>query len=72
MQCDGYDISAEQFPVSGWLPKNVTLDCIDILKPIPGHLRGQYDIVHVGLVVLVVENDNPKPVLENLRSLLSI
>ena len=37
----------------------------------PEHLLGKYDIVHVGLVVLVVEYDNPLPVLDNLLSLLS-
>ncbi|RAK95951.1 class I SAM-dependent methyltransferase [Aspergillus ibericus CBS 121593] len=70
VQCDGYDISTEQYPAAGWLPPNVRLETLDLLKPIPEALRGQYDIVHVGLVVLVVENDDPTTVLENLLALL--
>lgn len=71
MQCDGLDISDEQFPHSAWLPKNVSLGKVDILKPIPEELVGKYDVVHVGLIVLVIEKDNPLPVLDNLLALLS-
>lgn len=67
----GFDISTAQFPHPGWLCKNVQLSTLDILKPLPKDLHGQYDIVHVGLVVLVVQNDNPLPLLENLLALLS-
>ena len=69
---DGSDISLAQFPPKEWIPHNTTLSCLDILKPIPESLRGVYDVVHVGLVVLVVENDNPLPLLDNLLSLLSM
>lgn len=68
---DGYDISSAQLPHPNWLPKNTTLSCLDILKPIPEHLRGVYDVVHVGLVVVVVERDDPLPLLDNLLALLS-
>ena len=68
---DGYDISNAQFPPSTWVPANTTLTCLDILKPIPELLRGKYDIVHIGLVVLVVENDDPVALLDNLLALLS-
>ena len=44
---------------------------MDILKPIPEHLKGTYDVVHVGLVVLVVPQDDPTSVLEAALSLLS-
>ncbi len=68
---DGYDISNAQFPPTTWIPANTTLTCLDILKPVPEFLRGKYDIVHVGLVVLVVEKDDPFPILDNLLALLS-
>ena len=48
------------------------MSIIDILKPIPEHLRGKYDVVHVGLIVLVVEKDDPRPILDNLLDLLSM
>lgn len=48
------------------------LNILDILRPIPADLRGKFDIVHVGLVVLVVENGNPSALLENLLTMLSM
>ena len=71
-QLDGFDISDQQFPPKGWVPKNVSLSTLDILKPIPEDLKGKYDVVHVGLIVLVVERDDPIPVLNNLLALLSM
>ena len=71
-QLDGFDISEEQYPPPGWLPRNVTLSTLDILKPIPEDLHGMYDVVHVGLIVLVIERDDPVPVLNNLFTLLSM
>ncbi|KAL9122381.1 MAG: hypothetical protein Q9187_001065 [Circinaria calcarea] len=38
--------------------------------PIPEELVGKYDIVHVGLIIMVVRNENPAPVLKNLLALL--
>jgi hypothetical protein len=44
---------------------------IDCVKPLPGHLLGQYDIVHVQLFHIAVHNNDPKPIVQNLTSLLS-
>ena len=71
-QLDGYDISSAQYPPEGWLPKNVDLKVLDMLDPVPEELVGKYDVVHVGLIVMVVRNENPTPVLNNLMTLLSI
>ncbi|EDO04614.1 predicted protein [Sclerotinia sclerotiorum 1980 UF-70] len=71
-QLQGFDISTAQFPPKGWLPKNVILDTLDILKPIPDSLREQFDVVHTGYLCLVVENGDPFPILDNLLALLSI
>lgn len=68
---DGFDISTAQYPNAAYLPKNVTLGTLDLHKPIPKHLQGQYDIVHVGLLVLVVQRDDPSPIIDNLLTLLS-
>ena len=38
---DGFDISDEQFADKGWLPKNVTLNTLDSLAPMPEHLVGK-------------------------------
>lgn len=50
---------------------NVSMGKLNLLKPIPKHLQGQYDIIHVGLIVLVVRADNPSPIIENLLALSS-
>ena len=70
-QLDGFDISADQFPDEGWLPKNVTLNTLDCLAPVPDRLVGKYDVVHIGLVVMLVENENPVPLLNNVLKMLS-
>ena len=70
-QLDGFDISTKQFPHFGWLPENVKVDILDIFKPLPENLRHQYDVVHVGVFVLVVEKGDPLPILDNLLALLS-
>lgn len=67
----GFDISTEQYPHSHWIPRNVTLGTLDLLRPIPEHLRGKYDIVHVGVVVCIVENSHPSAFLDNILLLLS-
>lgn len=70
-QLEGFDISTAQFPALEWLPQNVTLTKLDILAPIPEELVAKYDIVHVGLFVTVVEEDDPLPILDKLLSMLS-
>lgn len=69
--CNGFDISAEQFPPNEWLPANVSLQTLDIFSPIPDELIGQYDIVHVRFLAVIVKNDDPAPILKNLIKMLS-
>lgn len=71
-QLDGFDISTAQFPAPEWLPKNVNLTKLDAFAPIPEYLIVKYDIVHVGLFVTVVEEDDPLPLLDNLLCMLSM
>ena len=68
----GFDISTEQYPHPRWIPRKVTLGTLDLLKPIPEHLRGKYDMVHVGVVVCIVENSHPSAFLDNILLLLSM
>ena len=67
----GFDISPVQFPHATWLPENVALSTLDIMKPVPEHLREAFDVVHVGLIVLVVESDDPIFIFDNLLAMLS-
>ena len=68
---DGFDNSVDQFPSKEWLPENISLDRLDILKPIPEELKGKYDLVHVRLFLAVVQDDDPTPILRNLMDMLS-
>lgn len=69
---DGFDISSEQYPASGFLD-NVTLAHLDILKEIPSEYVEKYDVVHARLLVQVVNQagGDPRPVIQNLMKLVS-
>lgn len=67
----GYDISEAQFPHKNWVPGNVRLRQLDALSPIPEELVETYDVVHISLVVIIVRDDNPIPLLDNLLRMLS-
>ena len=70
VRMDGMDINLAQAPPKQWLPPNINLRAWDIFEDVPEDLVGQFDIVHVRLVLLVVKNKNAACVLENLRRLL--
>ncbi|KXG52192.1 uncharacterized protein PGRI_084760 [Penicillium griseofulvum] len=67
---DGYDIDLSNTPPAHWLPKSLTLHKWDLFDPVPEHLVGTYDIVHLRLLILVVENSDPVPVIRNAARLL--
>ena len=69
-QLDGYDISSAQFPPAKWLPANVKLSTLDALAEVPAPLVGRYDVIHIGLLVLVL-GDDPGPLLRNILRMLS-
>ena len=69
-QLDGFDISLAQAPPKQWLPANVELRTWNILDEVPDEMAGKYDIVHVRLLVLAVENSDPRPLLRNLINML--
>ncbi|KAF1913738.1 S-adenosyl-L-methionine-dependent methyltransferase [Ampelomyces quisqualis] len=50
----GYDISSEQYLPATSLPPNVSLDLLDIKKPIPTALQGTFDLVNVRLVIIAM------------------
>lgn len=69
---EGWDISDAQFPHSSLLPSNVkfgTFDCSTV-EGVPDELIGSYDVLHVGLLALVVKGD-PGIWIENFLRMLS-
>jgi SAM-dependent methyltransferase len=67
---DGFDIDLSKAPPAQWLPDNVTVYNWDILSPVPEHLVGRYDIVHLRLLILVVEHSDPVPIIQNAYRML--
>ena len=70
-QLDGFDISDSQFPPQQWLPSNVKLRTHDALAEVPNELVEKYDVIHLGLLVLVA-GDNPTILLNNAVKMLSM
>ncbi len=70
-QLDGFDISKDQFPSKAWLPSQITLNELDITKPVPSSLEGKYDVVHLQLFLCVVQKDGPLVILKELSKMLS-
>ncbi|KAM0560105.1 hypothetical protein ACHAPJ_004065 [Fusarium lateritium] len=67
---DGYDIDGSKFLPPGDLPSNVKLDFGDVFEPFPQELIGQYDLVHVRLLMVALKTDEWEPAARNLRTLL--
>ena len=69
-QLDGFDIDLSHAPPQQWLPSNARLRFWNIFENIPVEFVGRYDIVHVRLLVLVIEQGDPRSVLRNLLAML--
>ncbi|KAL9119521.1 MAG: hypothetical protein Q9187_003926 [Circinaria calcarea] len=68
---DGFDISGSQFTPETFLPKNISMQVMDAMSEPPEHLLGKYDIVHLRLLLIVVNNNDPMPILRHCLKLLS-
>ena len=71
VQLDGLDITDAQFPAKEWLPANVMLDTWDAFSQVPETLIGNYDIINIRYIALVLRENNFPTLLRNLVSLLS-
>ena len=69
---DGFDICLDQTPAPAFLPNNVHLHHWDMFQEPPPEFIGQFDLVHVRLVTLVIKDNDPEPLIRNLRKLLSM
>lgn len=67
---DGFDIDLSNTPPTQWLPKGLTLHNWSVFDPVTDNLVGKYDVVHLRLLILVVENSDPVPVIRNVARLL--
>ncbi|KAI2635194.1 hypothetical protein GGS21DRAFT_543473 [Xylaria nigripes] len=70
IQYHGFDISQVLFPHKAWLPKNVVLSTSNLLQEPPQSLHGQFDVVHIRLVLSLVGKDSPRPIIQHVKKLL--
>ncbi|RAH77593.1 hypothetical protein BO86DRAFT_440677 [Aspergillus japonicus CBS 114.51] len=72
VQLDGFDINPVNFPAAAYLPGGVSLQQLDILAtPLPAHLLGAYDVVHIrAFASLIGPDSNLTPLLTVASSLL--
>ena len=71
---EGFDIDLAQTPPKEWTPANVSWHKLDVLKEpstVDGSpsLVGRFDVVHVRLLMLIVQNGDPMPLLRRLMAL---
>lgn len=67
---DGYDFNTSKFRPATSRPPNVQLLEANAAEPFAPELQGQYDLVHVRLLVLGLKPSDWQPVAANLRTLL--
>ncbi|RYC55499.1 hypothetical protein CHU98_g10712 [Xylaria longipes] len=70
VQLEGLDVSLEATTPREWLPSNVSYREWDIKQEPPEDLAGQYDIVHIRLLIFVLLDDEIPAVLPKLLKLL--
>ena len=71
MQLDGIDIDCSQCPPQEWLPPNIKLRQWDIFSDVPQDMLESYDVICVRHVIMMVQRNDPAPLLQNLLKLLS-
>ncbi|OJZ83591.1 hypothetical protein ASPFODRAFT_83056 [Aspergillus luchuensis CBS 106.47] len=70
LQLDGLDVDLKNAPVPEWVTPSISLRHWNIFDEVPEDLRGKYDVVHLRLLVLVVQESNPLPIIDKVFQLL--
>ncbi|GFF41294.1 hypothetical protein IFM61606_05090 [Aspergillus udagawae] len=70
IRLDGFDIDLANAPLPEWLPPPITLRQLSIFETVPSDLHGKYDVVHLRLLVLVVQNSDPLPIINQAYQML--
>ncbi|KAI0866477.1 hypothetical protein F4860DRAFT_141716 [Xylaria cubensis] len=70
IQFHGFDISNALFPNTSWLSKNIVLSTSNLLEEPPMSLHGQFDAVHLRLVLSLIRSGSPKPMIQHIKMLL--
>lgn len=72
VRLEGLDISLEATTPKEWVPSNVSFREWDFKQDPPEDLVGQYDVVHLRLLILVLLDDEIPAVLQRFIKLLSM
>ncbi|RAK77739.1 class I SAM-dependent methyltransferase [Aspergillus fijiensis CBS 313.89] len=67
---EGLDMSMAVAPPPEWLPNNITLRQWNLNDNIPADLVEKFDVIHLRLLVLVVENSDPTPIIRKVSRML--
>ncbi|KAE8321016.1 hypothetical protein BDV39DRAFT_197985 [Aspergillus sergii] len=70
LRLHGFDIDLTNAPLPEWLPPPITLRQLDVFEDVPRDLLGRYDVVHLRLLVLVVQNSDPLPIIHRVHQML--
>lgn len=70
-QLHGFDISGDQYPPEEWLPRNVSLHEHDAFLPFAPEFLGSFDVVNLRFFITLLDGDNVRLLIRNLKSLLS-
>ncbi|KAK0507361.1 hypothetical protein JMJ35_010399 [Cladonia borealis] len=69
-QLDGFDISSAGYPHESWLPNNVSLKTWNAFEEPHESYLGRYDLVHLRLFQIAIDNNDPSLLLQNCIKLL--
>ncbi|MCJ1433764.1 hypothetical protein MMC27_003129 [Xylographa pallens] len=69
-QLEGFDISSTGYPPKEWLPSNVELRLWNVFDEPPEHMHEKYDVVHLRLFLVVVDDNDPSTILRHCLKIL--
>ncbi|KAI0431113.1 hypothetical protein F5Y09DRAFT_305971 [Xylaria sp. FL1042] len=67
---EGYDIASDLFPPPEKLPPGISLSLLDFKQSFPQHMHGQYDLVHVRMLVSGMLPSDWEPAVRNIFRIL--
>ncbi|TVY44458.1 Methyltransferase ausD [Lachnellula cervina] len=67
---DALDPDFSRVIASEWLPRNITLRSWSLFDKVREDMLGKYDLVHIRLTIPLIENQDPRPVLQSLKKML--
>ena len=67
----GLDLSLDQLPPKPQRALNMSFRLWNFFEAPPLDLKGTFDIVHIRLIAVVIKDNDPSKILQNVKQLLS-